>query len=68
MTKQKTTNGKEIEIKRTANTDMTPEAYSVYAGGKLIAGNKTATEARKIADGLTRPLAEHVKTEMERSW
>lgn len=68
LTGQKTTDGKEIEIRKTANTDMTPDAYSVYVDGKNIAGGCTASEARKIADGLTRPLAQHIKTETERSW
>lgn len=68
FTGQKTTNGKEIEIKKTASTDMTPDAYSVYVGGIRIAGNRTAKEARNIAEGMAKPTEEHWATEIERSW
>jgi hypothetical protein len=57
--------GQEITIKKTANTDMTPDAYTVYAGTIKIAGNVTAKEAREIAQDLTRPAAEAYAEIME---
>jgi hypothetical protein len=44
---------KTITIKKTANTDMTPDAYTVYVGTIKIFGNLTAKEAHEIAQELT---------------
>lgn len=67
-TGRKTIDGKVIEIRKTGNTDMTPYAYSVYAGGMMIESGCTGKDARTIADGLARPISEAWETEMERSW
>jgi len=64
----KTTDGKEITIKKTGNTDMSPNAYTVYAGTIKIAGSCTGNEARKIAEDLTHSPTEHISEMMDLSW
>lgn len=53
-----------IEIKKIADSTMTPYAYAVYSDSKRIVGGKTAQEAREIAADLGRPMADHWDTMM----
>lgn len=64
----KTTNGKEIRVRRTGEVSITPNAYTVYAGTIKIAGGCTASEARKIVEDLTHPTAEHIIEMMDLTW
>lgn len=67
-TGKKTTDGKEIEIKKTGNDELTNRIYTVYAGTIKIAGGCTAQEAREITEGLTKPISEHIDQMMNLNW
>ncbi len=67
-TGQKTTDGKEIEIRKTGNDELTDRIYTVYVGSVKIAGGCTGREAREVAEGLTKPLSDHVAEMMDLNW
>jgi hypothetical protein len=63
--KMQTINGREIEIRKTANTDMTPVAYTVYVGGIRVSPEMALKDARELAESLTQPISKHMTAMME---